>query len=588
MMNNRTLQTTLFPHEDHCTEERLFYASLSGGVCHFEEQMVELARYGSIDFLSYFNAFSVTAWRKLNASLLPTVQLEGVGRVLLRCWLHRSEQHKTLLSEQVVDLHGTAEIELPAIHDLPDGLLAPELVALSEVAELRALRFAARQEPVRSIRLGIVITHFNRQPQVLSAARRLSPLLRDPVLQDKLDITVIDNSQNLPPEIEEYGISVIRNLNLGGSGGFARGMLHYHQSGQYTHCLFMDDDASCAVESIRRTLAALAFAQDDRTAIAGAMLYEDEPTRMHENGARFDGSCHSLDTGKDLRQITDLIEINEVKAIDYGAWWFFAFPLHHARCYPFPFFVRGDDIAFGLSNEFVTRTLNGVCSWQDRFEEKASPLTNYLDTRNHLMHTVRGQVKNPKRAIKYLFDTFIRLRRDSYLYESAEAALLAVEDVLQGPAFWQEHIDMSVRRTQINADITKERPNPVEPEAMRLSRPRRLSKRKARTVARRLTLNGLLIPTWALRRRPLLVKKSFSCDPLLAFRHRHILYYSQQTHKGFITSFDRMRAIRITVRAWQLQREVMRRMPELISLYGDTNQTLSSRTFWEAVYGKST
>ena len=29
---------------------------------------------------------------------------------------------------------------------------------------------------------------------------------------------------------------------------------------------------------------------------------------------------------------------------DYGGWWFFAFPLEATAAYPYPYFVRGDDV----------------------------------------------------------------------------------------------------------------------------------------------------------------------------------------------------------------------------------------------------
>ena len=91
----------------------------------------------------------------------------------------------------------------------------------------------------------------------------------DSYFKNKVSLNVVDNSQNLP-EID--GVNIIPNENLGGSGGFTRGLMHLKENGSYTHCLFMDDDASCEVEGIKRTISFLEHALDHKTALAGAML----------------------------------------------------------------------------------------------------------------------------------------------------------------------------------------------------------------------------------------------------------------------------------------------------------------------------
>ena len=61
-------------------------------------------------------------------------------------------------------------------------------------------------------------------------------------------------------------------------------------------------------------------------------------------GARFDGLCRPNKCGLDLRYIHDLLVNEEEEHIDYGGWWFFAFPIKDIKNYAFPYFVRGDDI----------------------------------------------------------------------------------------------------------------------------------------------------------------------------------------------------------------------------------------------------
>ena len=235
--------------------------------------------------------------------------------------------------------------------------------------------------------LGIGMTTFRREETVRAAVARLgSAIAAHPLYHDAIDITVVDNGQTLRPE-DVPAARLLPNRNLGGTGGFMRSLLLYQDSGRHMHCLFMDDDASCEAGSIFRTLTFLRHAKDPKTAISGAMLYENIQFLQWENGAWFDGGCHSLKRNVDLRDSASLLENEEEpdKPV-YGAWWFFCFPLAQVRQYALPFFVRGDDIDFSYANDFTIVSLNGVSCWQQDFKTKESPLTVYLFMRSHIVH----------------------------------------------------------------------------------------------------------------------------------------------------------------------------------------------------------
>ena len=59
-------------------------------------------------------------------------------------------------------------------------------------------------------------------------------------------------------------VEIVTNPNLGGAGGFARGLWEHRRRGQATHVLFMDDDVAFEPEVIARTVAFLRFAADPR------------------------------------------------------------------------------------------------------------------------------------------------------------------------------------------------------------------------------------------------------------------------------------------------------------------------------------
>ena len=58
----------------------------------------------------------------------------------------------------------------------------------------------------------------------------------------------------------------IANRNLGGAGGFARGLIAAEDGG-FTHCLFMDDDAAFQMENLIRSFAFLRLARNPDAAL---------------------------------------------------------------------------------------------------------------------------------------------------------------------------------------------------------------------------------------------------------------------------------------------------------------------------------
>lgn len=119
------------------------------------------------------------------------------------------------------------------------------------------------------MRLGLVVTHFNRVAQVLPAVERIRCLLRCPDLRGRLTLTVVDNWPNLPLA-SDAEVSSLPNQNLGGTGGVVRGLLSLIDGGAHTHALFLNDDAACETES-SRALALLSYARTPRLAVTGVL-----------------------------------------------------------------------------------------------------------------------------------------------------------------------------------------------------------------------------------------------------------------------------------------------------------------------------
>lgn len=579
------LQTLIFPKiEINAPEEMYFRGEKASDATTFEEIGIRIPKTGKCTLDTYFNAFSVRAWKENTTVEDLSVALRGSGKVRVRVGLHQLGQSPRWLTESVVTLSDTlTNIEIDVWHKLQDGLIYLELLAIEDT-HLQEGHFFTSTPPQVDVKLGIVVTHFNRKHYVLPAMKRVSEeLLSDPDFTDKIELVVVDNSRNIEPH-EAGKALVIPNQNLGGSGGFTRGLLHLMDNG-FTHCLFMDDDASCEIESIRRTYRLLQFANDQRIAIAGSMLLEEKPSTIHEAGAVFNnGSFRPIKHGHDVRRVDQLLSLEkEHEPIGYGAWWHFAFRIDALAYYPFPFFVRGDDILFSLMNDFKIKTVNGVAVWAEDFATKESPSTRYLGMRCTLLLMLLTSEKSVTRHIKVMHQWF-KASNLAYNYASAAAIRLAIEHVLQGPTFWRENMDMSNIRPIISDIGSLERVQKVDLPANAIHK--HIKHRRLRSFLRRISLNGFLLPTFLIKDKTVIDIKSYTGNQDLVFRHRKVAYLVGDTRQGYITKHDKALFFKEYFRFWKTVWKFAAQFKHLRNEYRKALPEMTSDGFWRGVYDK--
>ncbi|WP_157271698.1 glycosyltransferase [Azohydromonas aeria] len=584
------LQNLVLPNLEVQAPEDLYVRLNDKAWCRLDQPALCFEPGGVATTDTYYGALSVTTWRRHCALGAVVLQLEGEGRFVASLGLHRHGQAPVWLAEREVELAAgaaAAQLPVPGWDTLPDGLLFLRLRALTP-GRLTAGRWATPQPAVSPVRLGLVVTHFNRVAQVMGAVERIRrSLLRAPALRGRITLTVVDNSRNLPLA-SDAEVSVIPNRNLGGSGGFARGMLALADGAEHTHVLLMDDDASCEPESIARTLALLSHARTPRLAVAGALVSELHPWQLLEHGAGFDGFCIPMGIGADLRSVSTLLDCDRPpRRPDFGGWWFFAFALADVRHWPFPFFVRGDDVFFGLMNRFEITTLTGVACYGEDFHLKHGPMTAYLDARYHLMHALlreRGAVRALLRVIKLRFVKPLA----GYHYASAQALTLALRHVAAGPQFFRDHMDLAQVRTQIAALRPAEKLEPIDRAGLDLRTPRRSQHESPlRRAARTLTLQGMLLPPALLRsrKRVLVHDKDFFGRARDVWRFRRVLYRHGQSDTGYLVELDRARVAAEVRDLLRTLLPVLRRLPELRRDYAQALQQMGTAAFWREVYG---
>jgi galactofuranosylgalactofuranosylrhamnosyl-N-acetylglucosaminyl-diphospho-decaprenol beta-1,5/1,6-galactofuranosyltransferase len=561
------------------------YARLAGEtrICR-KNNKIFFDKYGRASFDTFFNSITVKSWKqncKINDLFLS---LKGRGKFVVRFCTHQLGCAQRIVEEHEVELneHEAVSIEFVKWQDLKEGMLYYELLALGEGNVSEGWIHTCTAAP-NNIKIGIVITHFNRKEQVVPAIQRIrKDLLEQPLYKSKFSLIVVDNSKNLD-ENETQGATLIPNKNLGGAGGFMRGLLHIRDHSDITHCLLMDDDASCEIESLRRTFAILSYSDSPRLAVAGSLLRELEPYRLFEKGARFDGLCRPLKTGMDMRRVKNLLfaELNDANA-HYGGWWFFAFAAKDVNELAFPFFVRGDDIGFGLANKFDILTLNGISCWGDDFGLKSGPMPLYLDLRNHLIHSMRHHNKGALKTLA-IAKEFIMSQLYSYNYASACALNMALDHVMKGPDFFIQNMDMVEIRKTISSISNSEKMIPIcRADHNLIYKTSRIS--KWRNVKRKLTLNGFLLPQSMIRNRTIFQHKSFHACLNTAYRNRKILHVYEPHEIGYIAQHDKklfFRALNtfvINAIKWLLNFNQIRKK------YNTAWGSMTDESFWRNVY----
>ncbi len=278
----------------------------------------------------------------------------------------------------------------------------------------------------------LIICTYQREQQVME---NIDYLLDNGVC---CEIILVDNASSIPIDTWGDKITVLHNINNGGSGGYAYGMQYVAAQKCYTHMILMDDDVIVDNIAIRKMLGFLSFLKNEYAdiSIAGSMLFLNEPTIQFECGGYFsiDGQQTGYGYRLDLTEKAALIENEMDKNINYGGWWFMCMPIKYAvdGQLPAPFFIKYDDVEYALRCKLNIITLNGVGVWHEDFGSKYNSVQEYFNTRNYLFlrkrHTPNFSKKTTYKTARYLL--LEKLCRQQY--NMAEAVLIAYEDYLKG------------------------------------------------------------------------------------------------------------------------------------------------------------
>jgi hypothetical protein len=291
------------------------------------------------------------------------------------------------------------------------------------------------------------------------------------------------------------------------------------------------------------------------------MLSEDDPTIQFEAGAWFRSrGLHPLMAmrgGLELDTSEALARNAHDLGIEYGAWWFFAFPIDLTDDNPLPVFVRGDDAEFSVTHaRGHIRAMNGIGVWHQAFEYKNNPMMFHLEYRNLSLVSVLNDPGFTR--VHFIRRVGVSAVRSllAMKYSSAEKMIAGASDFLEGPDRWlaMDHV------TELDRIRTFEGERLGHVPAVEASSPWRDVDgpvRRVRALIAFLLLGGHLLPKRASRLPSASVPVQMR-SIAAPFGREELLYYYPPTGEGFTARRDRKRffallgdLLRLVGRAWR-------------------------------------
>lgn len=389
---------------------------------------------------SYFNSFYPDIWARYAhlGRLGLGLELEH-GSAQVTVFTVDAEDIARPLIEQ--DAEGRDVIWLPP---LPEGTLRLFMqVKARSACRVLQLDWVTDLAPLNTPTLSVGLCTFNRESHLTAT---LDALVRQIALTPAIrQVYVVNQGPAFTtPALQQMGrdphVRFIDQPNLGGCGGFTRGMVESLNAPEpTTHHVVMDDDIILDPRALERVIQFLSYVPG-KLALGAQMLEIERPTRLHEAGARLHGvgNLESIGHGLDLDDPDALQVFTPLPEIDYNAWWFCVIPLSAIRAagLPPPLFIRGDDIEYGFrlaDHGIRTIPLPGCAVWHESFVHKSSDWLFYYYLRNILAISVLHPGKPARPDALFLFGLLMSVLLQ-HRYRQVEIAIHAMTDCLSDPA----------------------------------------------------------------------------------------------------------------------------------------------------------
>lgn len=552
-----------------------------------------------LSFGTYFNSFSLEKWRKYTATGEYKVVIKGSGKArasLYHSFLDGGRVITKVLLERELELSTESESVLAVSDSVTTGICYPVVEALSEKVVLEQISYEGRLfEKIRDeIFLALDICTFKREPYVKRNIEELNMhILENPSspLYGKAQVFISDNGCTLGNSLSEFSkVKVMPNENVGGVGGFTRGMLEAMKEEKYTHILIMDDDAVIEPSAIVKTYIFLTVLKKQywEYTIGGGLLRENTPCIQYESGAvwnrgRIKARKHHLDMG----ELNDILNNEKEERTEYAGWWFSCIPVEQVKKYglPLPLFIHRDDIEYGLRTgreRFIY--LNGIGVWHEAFENKMPGATEYYDWRNlAIANSIHYPDFNGKELFRFLLK-WVTANVIRYRYRYVDMNLKGIEDFLKGidwlkaqdaPALHQSIFTMNYKAAPATDFVGYKGVKEEDIQWEHIEKVKARNIGKAEKILRQITLNGYFLPG---KTRKILV--AMPHDNIYdMYRQKEILYVDS-TGKAVLVKRSLREAMRCYKKLWRIKKLIHRNFEQRRKEYAQRYTELTQEEFW--------
>src|SRR5882757_3195954 len=426
---------------------------------------LRLPAQSEISFASYFNAFPASYWRRWTT--LESVELRLAVDAECRIDIYRSKADGSQIHVRGTVLGGRAAAPGSGVHqgrfllDLQPfedgGWYWFDLTTDDEPVTLLEASWYAPVDAPGQANVAIGICTYNRPDDCVAA---LAALGEDKLVRDGIGAVIVADQGN--QKIKDAGgfgaaaevlgdrLRIHDQPNLGGSGGFSRGM---HEALTSTDCeqiLLMDDDIVIEPDSVLRAIAFSRFAEYPMI-VGGQMLNLQARSHLHTMGEVVDrykfmwqaapNVTYDHDFAKyPLRHATKSVKLHRRIDVDYNGWWMCLIPrvIAEKLGLPLPLFIKWDDAEYGLRAQKAghpTASLPGVAIWHMPWSDKddATDWQAYFHLRNRL---VVAALHSPYRHGGAMFRHSLKSTLKHLMsleYSTVALQELAMHDFAEGP-----------------------------------------------------------------------------------------------------------------------------------------------------------
>ena len=599
-MEKVSLQNVVFPTDEKMEYHHdLFY---HGPKC-MEWNGVYQIPYGfCLDFATYINGLPQNKWDQYtnvqNYGL--SLEMKGKFRIILTGYHLEPDfpVRKVFISKEFeCREYQSIELEFPENNE---EMLAFEIEAISD-CEIRSGEFVAyiEKENIREINLAVCTTTCYKEEYIKHNINSIKSEIMDSgdPMAEHFFVNIIDNGRSLKKEeVESKHIRLFPNKNVGGSGGFARGMIEamHMKETEITHVLLMDDDVVVLTESIRRTYRLLKYVKDDykNALISGAMMELDNMGTFHED-------IGVVRKNKDFFHLKRICNVNFLDNMmrnnrktpyyphEYAGWWFCCIPMTVIKKngLPLPLFLRGDDVEYGIRCSEYIMTMNGISVWHVGFANKFSASTNfYQEFRNMMIiRAATGNIPDVNIYSRWLSECY--RAGLTYNYDGWELLILAMEEYLMGPSFIEEDrcVELLKRNKALDEKLVPlsetEGPGIIVDEIYG-DEPGYINT-KLRKLLYELTWNGQRFSDFGLMHHEIgVIGFDWTTQPGRSAFHDQIMVVNPFDRSGRIRKQDKQRFKELFARYKKVRKDYADRNAEVEKAYRERFSYLTSEEFW--------